>query len=239
MCVSLVYIKLIRRLTKGEPTLQLRPEADFSDVLGRPIPRGSWRSDQERDAGSSNRPENVSGSSSRQPAPSQSSHIPSHISLLPRNAIDHGRPQDHLSDDGSISSDEEFSVANWSRQRLTVRGKSHVSASDPDSPVGTGTGSGDSPMQDAYASGTGSSFSTGADESSLRFHGKSSLLPLVHLTRRYMRATTGNDGFREPGEGPDDSFSDSRRAGIDTVPNGRRRLYWGSTPVSDTQIPSS
>lgn len=151
--------------------------------------------------------------------------------MLPRKAAD-GK-HDSESEGDPYSSDEDFLDADdWPRRRLTVRGAPTFStSSDVDSPVGTG--SGDSPLNEAFSS-TGFSAQTGGkldDGTSIRFLGKSSLFPLVKVMRQYMRDTAGDDGFHEPGQGSDEVWSDAGRLGISNIPRRRRQRFWTVAPV--------
>ncbi|KAL5485496.1 hypothetical protein ACEPAI_8138 [Sanghuangporus weigelae] len=203
---------------------RLRPDTDFTEILGPPIPRGSWKSDQERYPGSHNRQASDASSKTGHSAPSSSICLPS---LLPRKAAEGQHDSDSAED--SYSSEEDFlDVDDWPRRRLTVRGAPTFSASsDAESPVGTG--SVDSPLNEAFSTSTGSFARTGfklEDGSSIRFLGKSSLFPLVKATRQYMRDTAGDDGFHEPGQGSDEIWSDAGRIGISNIPRRRRERFW-------------
>lgn len=144
------------------------------------------------------------------------------------------------SDDDS-SSDEDRLEADWPRRRLTVRGTTsqvQLLSSDADSPAGTGgTGSAtDSPIQEqdntgASSAGTGSIFGGIGDEGSVRFLGKSSMFTFVKATRRYMRATAGDDGFHEPGRGSEEVWTEASKIGNSNIPKSRRRRFWQFAPV--------
>ncbi|THH02713.1 hypothetical protein EW145_g6715 [Phellinidium pouzarii] len=128
---------------------RLRPEADFTNVLGPPIPRGSWRNNGDSDTpGPSNSPDapwpSSQRSSSRQPA-----YIPSNSSILPR--YERVSPSED-----SIPSDDGLSLSEWPPSRLPAQRESRLPAVPTEDPL----------MQEYL--------SVNEEGSSIRFHGKSS-----------------------------------------------------------------
>ena len=62
-----------------------------------------------------------------------------------------------------------------------------------------------------------------------RFHGKSSFLPFVSVTRRYMRSVMGHGGISSS---KDDSAGEECQSGLCGMPPGRRQIFWTVAPVS-------
>lgn len=174
-------------------------------MLGPTVVRGSWRNDQPTSI-SISKSVDASSSTRRSPPSQQKLFMPASSALLrPRSPP---REPDNSSDEsGEISSDED--VPEVPVKRLTVRLGSHPPVSPSD----------DSRSQDD-------------EEGSFRFHGKSSLFPLIQATRYMKRTTAGIDGFEDFGaEKADLTRANLCRLGIADFPDTRRGIYWNLTPV--------
>lgn len=194
-------LKCAERLTIG--FLKLRPEADFTDVLGPPLVRGSWRNDQ-IEPHQKEREGSVASSSKSSVSPRSSSFAPTTPAMLrPRDAPESGEVS---SEDCSTSSDEETTGDDKPRRRRRARLCS-ISAnlrSDENS-------------FDVYY------------DDSVRFHGKSSFMPLLQATRHVRRASTKSIKSDNPPNAP----NQSDHQGSGEFPEHRRKMFWTLPPVSD------
>ncbi|KAI5118928.1 hypothetical protein M0805_003752 [Coniferiporia weirii] len=181
---------------------RLRPEADFTNILGPPVPRGSWKDENDSKVPGSSKSAGATPSS-RSASISQSIRVPPHTSMLPPTALE----ESHSDSD---SYEEDF--ADRPRNRLPAWRTSH---------------SRENPTEYFPVLG---SFGTNEEGSSVRFHGKSSFFPLVRTTRHYMRATAGHDGFHDVRGDGDAPLSDACRIGICKIPQRRRDIYWTLLP---------
>ncbi|KAH8107479.1 fungal-specific transcription factor domain-containing protein [Phellopilus nigrolimitatus] len=195
--------------------LQLRPEANFIDVLGPPIPRGAWKSNQDSapDLSTFAFKSTEDALSSRRSSISQTTSLPSGSSFIGGSSGSRDRQsRSSAEDDDSCSSEREFDFADFPGRRLPVRGASHP----PGSP-------GEDFLMQEYLNVN--------VEKSFRFHGKSSPFPLVQATRRFMRSSKGKeDGFHDMSTGSGVSWSDAGRVGIGNIPKRRRDMFWTLSP---------